>query len=277
MFQFNTDSKITHETKGESNLSTLSEDATNELNIPESLNKNLMLIHVSYKINFISAIDTSSSTCDIDIKLFLLWTDPKVIGKKAGQINLKEENLTDPDIIITNERNLDVLSKEIKIVDSGIGKIKCTTHYRGSVFISDMSLKLFPFDNHNLQFGLRPRLLDKKSIILKADNPKMCILDSFVMHEWHIAGHFLKGYNTDPKLSTSSKSYSSININILAKRHYGWYINNVYITSSLILLFGFFTFIMDMVILLFSYIIIIYHRNLPSYFIFILKITLYLK
>ena len=196
MFQFNTDSKITYEAKRESNLSTLSEGITDELNIPESSNKNIIFIYVSYKINCISAIDTSSSTCDIDIKLFLSWNDPKAIGKKAGEINLKEEKLTDPEIIITNERNLDVLSKDIKIVDSGIGKIKCTTHYRGSVFISDMSLKLFPFDNHNLQFGLRPRLLDNKSIIFKADNPKMCILDSFVMHEWHVAGHFLKGYNT---------------------------------------------------------------------------------
>ena len=110
-------------------------------------------VSMAYKINCVSDISEVSCTFVIDMKVFFTWTDEKLIGKKSGAtINYEEEKgLFDPDIVVSNEHDLNLESTVTKLVNSETGEIKRTCSYKGTVFLLSMNLKSFPFDCQNLQ------------------------------------------------------------------------------------------------------------------------------
>lgn len=96
-------------------------------------------VDVSYKINCISHIDAVTSTCYIDFKLFLHWTDLKFVGRsKTELIDLKAEGAFNPDIIVSNEHELlnSEEHREVKVTNPITGEIKSTARYRGTLFIN---------------------------------------------------------------------------------------------------------------------------------------------
>ena len=110
-------------------------------------------VFVSYKINCVSEIDAINSTFLVDIKIFYTWVDALLIGKKevTEEDYLSNKKLFDPQLIITNGHDLRDVSKTMKITDSSIGEVKWTVHTVGTVYMTSMDLRLFPFDCQNLQ------------------------------------------------------------------------------------------------------------------------------
>lgn len=110
-------------------------------------------VSVAYKINCVSDISEVSCTFVIDMKVFYGWKDEKLVGRKNGSnVNYEEEKgLFDPDMVVTNEHELNQESSVTKIVDSATGEVKRTCVYKGTVFLLSMNLKSFPFDCQNLQ------------------------------------------------------------------------------------------------------------------------------
>lgn len=113
------------------------------------------IVQLSYKINCISDVSAVMCTFEIDLKVFAYWCDPLLVGRKKGELldYDAEKELFEPDIIVTNERELTLVEKDnnTKIIDSKTGEVKRSIHYRGTVFMGSMDLKLFPFDCQNLQ------------------------------------------------------------------------------------------------------------------------------
>ena len=112
------------------------------------------ILELSYKVNCISDVDPVSCTFSIDIKVFMYWDDPKLIGRAKGDVDYTvEKGLFEPDIIVTNDHDLSEVEKDqnTKVVDSKKGSVKRTMHYKGTVFLGSMDLALFPFDCQNLQ------------------------------------------------------------------------------------------------------------------------------
>lgn len=101
------------------------------------------IVEVSYKINCLSHIDAVTSTYYVDVKLFYHWTDPNFIGRKKNElVDIKTEGSWNPDIIVTNEHELNVVEdhREIKVNNPKTGEIKSSIQYRGTLFISVSTL-----------------------------------------------------------------------------------------------------------------------------------------
>lgn len=116
------------------------------------------VVELAYKINCVSDVSAVSCTFEVDIKIFLYWTDDKLIGRKKGSfIDYEaEKDLFEPNIIVTNEHQLTVVEKDCntKIDNDKTGGVKRTAHFKGTVFLGSMDLKMFPFDCQNLQVSL---------------------------------------------------------------------------------------------------------------------------
>ena len=204
------------------------------------------ILELSYKINCVSDIDPVSCTFAIDIKCFMYWDDAKLIGRKNGSfINYDtEKGLFEPDIIVTNDHDLIEVVKDqnTKIVDPEKGSVKRTMHYKGTVFLGSMDLKLFPFDCQNLQICFKPYKLPKDELIL-VSKLKECAVDRTIMHEWNVLGHCVKPFFTDPATSSTNKSYSTLFVTVLARRKFQWHINNVFIPTAAFLIISWLTFL----------------------------------
>ncbi|CAK9251377.1 unnamed protein product [Sphagnum jensenii] len=85
-------------------------------------------VALSYKINCVSDVSVVASTFEIDVKIFTYWTDEKLVGRKNGSFidYEKEKGLFEPDIIVTNEFQLNVVDKDSnsKIIDPKTGEVK---------------------------------------------------------------------------------------------------------------------------------------------------------
>jgi hypothetical protein len=190
-------------------------------------------VDVAFKINHISDIESIDSTFTISIKIFYHWEDPKLVGHKKcvlSESEVEENGYFDPDIIITNDFEMCVVSKEFKVIDSKTGAVKVSVLTKGKCFIQNMDLSHFPFDAQNLQLILRPRRLDINSVELCFDASESA-MDSHPLHEFRVYGYTAKSYRTDPKASSVGKVYSSLHIITMVQRQSEWYINNVFLAS----------------------------------------------
>lgn len=70
-----------------------------------------------------------------------------------------------------------------------------------------------------------------------------CAVDRHIMHEWHVLGHCVKPFFTDPATSSTNKSYSTLFVTVLARRKYQWHINNVFIPTAAFLFISWLTFL----------------------------------
>lgn len=192
-------------------------------------------IEVAYKINCISNIDCVTSTFEIDIKLFIYWRDPKLVGRKKGAKVSFDEGLYNPDIIIVNEHNLKRISNELKVVDGEVGLVKQSIEASGTCFFTTMELDLFPFDCHNLRIVLKPYKLPFEEAFLSPYSSDPCSMDYQITQEWNILGFSMTSDKTDPKQSSTNKSYSTLSPTVLVVRRSGWFKNNVFIVSMLLL------------------------------------------
>lgn len=192
-------------------------------------------IEVAYKINCISNIDCVTSTFEIDIKIFIYWKDPKLVGRKKGDKVSFDEDIYNPDIVIVNEHNMKRISNELKMVDGETGLVKQSIEASGTCFLTTMELDLFPFDCHNLRIVLKPYKLPIEEAFLSPYSSDPCSMDYQITQEWNILGFSMTSDITDPKQSSTNKSYSTLSPTVLIVRRSGWFINNVFIVSMLLL------------------------------------------
>lgn len=93
-------------------------------------------VYIGYKICCVNEIDSINCTFGIDIKLSYQWNDEKLIGRPAGTIKPeKDEKLFDPELVITNEYELNEISRVLKLTDSATGTVKCSIHLKGRLFM----------------------------------------------------------------------------------------------------------------------------------------------
>jgi hypothetical protein len=204
-------------------------------------------IYVSYKINLISEINAILSTFLIDVKIFFTWTDEALIGVK--KINDEEyfgnKKYFDPQIFVTNGHDLNEKSKTIKITNEETGEVKLTVHYVGSVYMTSMNLRLFPFDCQNLQLQLKPYKLPIEDVIFAQRPSADSCIEHHVSHEWNLSGHCMKVYKTDPLTSSVGKQYSTVFITVLTQRKSNWFTANIFIPSFILLLLSWLVYTID--------------------------------
>lgn len=205
-------------------------------------------VEIGYKVNCVSDIQVISSTFTVDIKLFYRWKDPRAIGiAKGTYVDVHEKGLFEPEIVVCNAHALELTSETTKISDSTTGELKRTLDYKGSLFITKMDLKLFPFDCQNLELVLKPRVKPSSEVVLVPAAADKCAFQRAVIHEWNIVGHIAKEFLTDPSQSTTHKQYSTVYIVIQAQRQPGWFVNNVFIVSASLLIFTWTTYLFEYV------------------------------
>lgn len=113
-------------------------------------------VFLACKINCISNINAIKSTFYADMTVHCTWTDPKLIGKKKGEIiNYKQRGngFFDPEIYVTNYRNGKrmLLSAITTIRHSMKGEVERCIHIKGTFMMLSKDWLSFPFDCHNLQ------------------------------------------------------------------------------------------------------------------------------
>ena len=225
----------------------LSEQKQTEYNNTSIINEDQskpVILNVSYKINFIADVNTISKTFYMELNLILHWNDPAAVGQKQGLIqNAEAMGLLSPQLDILQSRAIKIESSTLQVINNKVGKVKASYHYTGNVSIDEMSLVDFPFDHQKLSIRFRSHRLDHTQLILKPSNPVTCVMDYFHIQEWNVLGHYISTSISDSSLSTVGKQYSVASIDILVERDYGWYVNNIYVTCALILLYGFLSFI----------------------------------
>lgn len=204
------------------------------------------LVEVSFKIYSIADIDCIEVTFRVNIKLFLRWEDPQLIGIPEGTIlnHSQQEQIHgifDPDIRISNEFELEQTSREFRVIDSTLGRVKLSLGYRGKIYIVDMSLKYFPFDAQNLQIILRPHKLDENKLILEYCAEESAS-DYHPVHEWRFVGFCAKRGRTDPNTSSAGKIYSTLHILICVQRESDWFVNNIIMPTFVLTMVSWATF-----------------------------------
>lgn len=98
-----------------------------------------------------------------------------------------------------------------------------------------MELNLFPFDCQNLQVILKPYKLPLEEAELTPLKDDPCSMDNKVTQEWNVLGFCMTSSLTDPSASSTNKVYSTLSPTVLVIRKSGWFINNVFIVSMLLL------------------------------------------
>eukprot|EP01035_Chromulina_nebulosa_P018839 gene18839-24624_t len=190
-------------------------------------------VYVAYKINCLSEINAILSTFKIDVKIFYTWYDPALIGRKkiSESEYINDSSLFHPEIIVTNGHDLEEKSKTVKIADSKTGEFKLTVHYVGTLYMTSMDLKLFPFDCQNLQIQLKPYKMPLEDVVLEPKPASECCLEHHVTHEWTLSEHCMKVYETDALSSSVGKRYSTLYITVLTQRRPNWFIANIFMPS----------------------------------------------
>jgi len=203
------------------------------------------VVDVSFKIYSIADIDCIEVTFRVNIKLFLHWEDPKLIGIPDGTVLVPGKDdipgLFDPDIRISNEFELEETSRELRVTDSATGRVKFSIGYRGKIYIVNMSLKYFPFDAQNLQIILRPHKLDEKKLVFEY-NAEESASDYHPVHEWRFVGFCAKRGRTDPATSSAGKTYSTLHIIICVQRESDWFVNNIIMPTFVLTMVSWATF-----------------------------------
>ncbi len=203
-----------------------------------------MKVYIYYKINYIADINVLTSSFMCDIKVFYKWYDPFLIGrKKDSSIDFKEKGVFNPDIAIQNAFDITETSSSAKIVDGKTGEVKLTVSYKGTFFITAMSLQLFPFDCQNLQLTFRPHKLSSTDLQVIALPAVESAMERSITHEWSVLNHCCIISLTDPAASSTNKAYSSANIIVLVKRKSGWFVSNIFIPTFLLLMISWLTFL----------------------------------
>ena len=227
-------------------------------------------VFVSYKVSWLADISAISSTFKAQFKMFYRWTDHNLIGMpKDSKVDFKKlPGVLNPDIELLQSMDCELLSRSerraasylsfrqlltlfisfflfrssTRIVNSLTGEVKITNEYKGSIFITNMSLQMFPYDCQNLCISVRPHKLAVDKIQLIPAAASECAMERTVTHEWKVVGHCLRSVLTDPSSSSTGKSYSQINVLVLTARKSGWFETHIFLTSTMFLLINFVTF-----------------------------------
>ena len=48
-------------------------------------------------------------------------------------------------------------------------------------------------------------------------------------NEWQLVGHRVDGLETDPSASPTGKIYEELHVCIMVRRHWGWYLSNIFV------------------------------------------------
>ena len=208
------------------------------------------VIEISYIVNSVSNIDAKSNSYEVDMEVEFYWNEPKAIGRDEGEVlDLKKNDMFDPQIYVTNQAELEKHHYVTQVLDSSTGDVICRVRYRGKCYITNMDLSYFPFDCQNLQVGLRTTRLEVEKVVLKARND-CCSLHHHGVHEWVVLDHLMKDFVTDPALSSAHKEYSIMFITVLVRRQSMWFVNNILITSTLLVIFTWASYIYEPVSIL---------------------------
>ena len=79
-------------------------------------------------------------TFTIDFKVFYYWTEPKVVGRPRGcVVDIHEEGLFQPELIIANEAELQLTHWEFQVKDPKTGLLKLSESLRPSGYLARLS------------------------------------------------------------------------------------------------------------------------------------------
>lgn len=100
----------------------------------EELKKTARKVGVSYKICSLHDVDSVACTFEVDVKLAYQWQDPLLVGMKKGAVDITTiKGAFDPELEISNEYELTVLSNATKLTDPKNGTVKRSIRYKGSL------------------------------------------------------------------------------------------------------------------------------------------------
>jgi len=131
----------------------------------------------------------------------------------------------------------------VQLKDSKKGEVKWTMAARGR-FKFNSNFADFPFDFCDLRISLRSHKHSLSSMVLthwvdvKGSGPdasydlKACAAveaRSCTTDQWEVVGHRTEVYHTDPKASSTKKSYAELSVVVMIRRHSHWYLFNVFV------------------------------------------------
>ena len=191
-------------------------------------------VSVGYKVNGIRNVNSIDCTFTIDFKVFYYWRDDRVKGRPKGTVvDIHEPGLFQPELIISNEAELQLTHWEFQVKDGDVGLLKLSEYYRGTLLIPNMSLHYFPFDVQNLRICIKPhkRTIDEVEL---HPLPDECAIEHHARHEWRVIGSCTSMYATNPEHSTTGKVYSSLHIIVLVERESDWHVRMIMLPILLI-------------------------------------------
>jgi hypothetical protein len=135
-----------------------------------------------------------------------------------------------------------------KVTDPERGVVKSSNYYSGWLAMNiSTRLRNFPFDFHDLKIILRPHKHDKSKLRMLAWKG-MAAIDTAMhvreMNEWELVGHRSQAKETDMSVSTTGKTYSLFEIDIMVQRSHMWYTLNVVCYMSVMVYLSFATYLL---------------------------------
>jgi hypothetical protein len=190
------------------------------------------VVLVSFKVNHVTDIDVMQCNFNVSCSLFFHWEDETLIKQNLPLGKISKDKLgpdSDPDIIVINNLTLEQSVDELELVNSSTGAVKLTRQIKGKVFLLSLNLQLFPFDCQNLSINLRSRKQDIGECVLVYFSEESTV-DAQPQHEWAFHGYSALTYTTLPQYSSVGRVYSSLHLVVLAQRHCGWFLRNIFLS-----------------------------------------------
>jgi hypothetical protein len=201
-------------------------------------------VQVGYKVSALGEVDCLRAVFFAHFKLFATWLEPELAGcslREAERLHTRatqdkmaswerEHGLLQPELVVLNAHDLECTFYEMKVADRAGGAVKWSKHFRGWLDLEiGFSLENFPFDYHDLRICVRSRALDQRRCSLRLWRGVHSTEFQEDSNEWQLVGHRADGLETDPSASPTGKIYEELHVCIMVRRHWGWYLSNVFV------------------------------------------------
>ena len=202
------------------------------------------VVQLGYKVNSLGEVDCLRAVFFAHFKLFATWLDPELVGcslREAERLHTqatrdkmaswdRQHGLLQPELVVLNAHDLECTFYELRVMDRAGGVVKWSKHFRGLLDLEiGFSLENFPFDYHDLRICVRSRALDQRRCSLRLWRGVHSTEFQEDSNEWQLVGHRVDGLETDPSASPTGKIYEELHVCIMVRRHWGWYLSNIFV------------------------------------------------
>lgn len=199
-------------------------------------------VYISFFVNNISELNSSSQVFKADILFTAKWNDPRLKHESKDRIIQSVDKVWDPFLTFTNRLNITKSFPENVTVLSD-GTVIYFQRVYGE-FTQSLNFEDFPFDTQQLKINLIAIGLNSNEVNLIPDTGDVSgINQNISLSDWDVTNWSIE--KSTYKFSRNSAELPALTVNINVNRNYGYYFLLFIIPLMLIIMMSWMSFWLD--------------------------------